>query len=96
MQLPDNEPELDQKYGCALPAAWLDHLRIRPAGLRAAFEDMNADTGAGLALTVLAAPFVVASQYSGSLAQLSVQVRVRVQGSGLPARRVTRRISFLS
>ena len=73
--VPDNEPELEQKYGCALPAAWMDHMRIRPAGLKAAFQDMNADTGANFQAIVGAAPFTVASIYSGSLAQMSVKVR---------------------
>lgn len=71
---PDNEPELDQKYGCALPAAWLDHLRIRSAALRAVFADMNADTRAGRKLTIIAAPFSMASNYKNSLGQLSVKV----------------------
>lgn len=73
----DNEPELDQKWGCALPAAWLDHMRIRPAALRAVFDDMNADTGAGLQIFIGAAPFIVAAKYYGSLAQLTVQVPAR-------------------
>jgi hypothetical protein len=31
----DNEPENDQQYGCASPAAWADHLQIRSGALQA-------------------------------------------------------------
>ena len=33
--LSDNEPENDQKYGCASPAAWADHIQIRSGALQA-------------------------------------------------------------
>ena len=71
----DNEPDREAaKFGCALPAAWLDHLRIRSAALLAVFADMNMDAGSKLKLIIGAAPVSSTPVYTGSIAEITAKV----------------------